>query len=297
MHECARITAIILSATHTHSHPTMSIPLEDLFNDVIGKSMRGQGLSEADVAAKAGVSAEAVAAVKGGEVDDAVLGKIAPVLGLHGPSLITMAHGGWKPAAVSLPGLAQFNTTYHDMTVNAYLVWDVATKQAVAFDTGADAQPMLDFIQQNGLKLSHIFITHTHPDHILDLAKLSGDGLVSAAVHAKESCAGAKPFSLGEKPSWEVGGLKIEPRSTWGHSKGGISYVVTGLAKPVVVVGDALFASSMGGGMVSFADALATNRKEIFSLADDTVICPGHGPLTTVGEEKAHNPFYPEFKA
>jgi glyoxylase-like metal-dependent hydrolase (beta-lactamase superfamily II) len=53
----------------------------------------------------------------------------------------------------------------------------------------------------------------------------------------------------------------------------------------------------MGGGMVSFSDALATNRKEIFTLPDHTVLCPGHGPLTTVGEEKAHNPFYPEFKS
>jgi glyoxylase-like metal-dependent hydrolase (beta-lactamase superfamily II) len=71
--------------------------------------------------------------------------------------------------------------------------------------------------------------------------------------------------------------------------------VVTGLAKPLVVVGDALFAGSMGGGMVSFADALANNRSQIFTLADETVICPGHGPLTTVGLEKRHNPFYPEF--
>jgi glyoxylase-like metal-dependent hydrolase (beta-lactamase superfamily II) len=62
------------------------------------------------------------------------------------------------------------------------------------------------------------------------------------------------------------------------------------------VVGDAIFAGSMGGGLVSYADALANNRKSIFTLPDDTVICPGHGPLTTVGEEKQHNPFYPEFQ-
>jgi hydroxyacylglutathione hydrolase len=53
----------------------------------------------------------------------------------------------------------------------------------------------------------------------------------------------------------------------------------------------------MGGGMISYSDALRTNREEIFSLPDDTVICPGHGPMTTVGQEKRHNPFYPEFKA
>jgi glyoxylase-like metal-dependent hydrolase (beta-lactamase superfamily II) len=182
------------------------------------------------------------------------------------------------------------------MTVNAYLVWDAETKNAVAFDTGADAGPMIDFIQNNDLNLSLIFLTHTHPDHIMDLAKLSADGTVTAFVHAREACAGAKTFELNETDCWQSGGLKIEPRSTWGHSKGGISYVVSGLSRPVAIVGDALFASSMGGGMVSFADALATNRKEIFTLADHTIICPGHGPLTTVGEEKAHNPFYPEFK-
>jgi glyoxylase-like metal-dependent hydrolase (beta-lactamase superfamily II) len=275
----------------------MSIPLEDLFNDVIAKSMRGLGLSDADLAAKAGVSVEDVAAAKAGTVDDKLLRKIAPHLQLDGLALVTMAHGDWRPTPVTLKGLAQFNTTYHDMTVNAYLVWDAETKNAVAFDTGADAGPMIDFIEKHGLNLSLIFLTHTHPDHIMDLAKLSTDGAVTAFVHAREACAGAKTFELGETESWESGDLKIEPRSTWGHSKGGITYVVSGLEKPVAIVGDALFASSMGGGMVSFSDALATNRKEIFTLPDHTVLCPGHGPLTTVGQEKAHNPFYPEFKS
>ena len=274
----------------------MSIPLEDLFNDVIAKSMRGLGLNDADLATKSSVTIEAVAAAKSGAVDDAVLLKIAPHLNLHGPSLVTMAHNAWKPADISLSGLAQFNTVYHDMTVNAYLIWDAETKNAIAFDTGADAGPMIDFIQKNGFNLSLIFLTHTHPDHIMDLAKLSAEGAVTAFVQAREACAGAKTFELGATDCWESGGLRIEPRSTWGHSKGGITYVVSGLSKPVAIVGDALFASSMGGGMVSYADALATNRKEIFTLADNTVICPGHGPLTTVGEEKAHNPFYPEYK-
>ncbi len=275
----------------------MSIPLEDLFNDVIAKSMRGLGLSEADLATKSGVSAEDIAAAKAGTVDDKVLRKIAPHLNLDGFSLVEMAHGDWLPTTLTPGGLAQFNTTYHDMTVNAYLVWDKETKNAVAFDTGADATPMIDLIQEKGLNLSLIFLTHTHPDHILDLAKLSADGAVTTFVNARESCAGAKTFELADTESWESGGLKIEPRSTWGHSKGGITYLVSGLKKPLAIVGDALFASSMGGGMVSYADALATNRKEIFSLTDDTVLCPGHGPLTTVGEEKAHNPFYPEFKS
>ena len=72
--------------------------------------------------------------------------------------------------------------------------------------------------------------------------------------------------------------------------------MVEGLERPVAIVGDALFAGSMGGGMVSWSDALANNRAKLFSLPDDTVICPGHGPMSSIGEEKAHNPCYPEYK-
>ena len=69
--------------------------------------------------------------------------------------------------------------------------------------------------------------------------------------------------------------------------------MVSGLSQLVAVVGDAMFAGSMGGGGVSYADALRTNRAEILTLPDETILCPGHGPLSTVGEQKAHNPFFP----
>ena len=72
--------------------------------------------------------------------------------------------------------------------------------------------------------------------------------------------------------------------------------VITGLAQPVAATGDAIFAGSMGGGVVSYLDALANNRKHILSLPNETVLCPGHGPMTTVDEEKRHNPFFPEFQ-
>jgi len=274
----------------------MSLPLEDLFSDVIAKAMRGQGISDETLSTLSGISVEDIADAKAGKVDDRVIRKIAPHLHLDGLSLVTMAHGEWRPLLLGVPGLEQFTTTYHDMTVNSYLVWDDETKNAIAFDTGADATPMIDFIEKKGLNLSLIFLTHTHTDHIQDLAKLSADGAVTAFVHEKEPCPGAKTFKLGDTESWESGSLTIEPRSTWGHSKGGITYLVKGLRRPLAIVGDALFASSMGGGMVSYADALATNRKEIFTQPDKTVICPGHGPMSTVGQEKEHNPFYPEFK-
>ena len=77
---------------------------------------------------------------------------------------------------------------------------------------------------------------------------------------------------------------------------GRVTYVIGGLESPVAIVGDAIFAGSMGGGMVSYEDALRTNREKIMTLPDDTVLCPGHGPKTTVGEEKKNNPFFPEFR-
>ncbi len=268
----------------------MTIPLEDFFNDIVGKSMRGLGLADSAVAEKSGVSAADVQSLREGNWNAATARKIAHTLGLGADALVGLGEKTYRPADVSVAGLAQFNTPYEDMTVNSYLAWDTTSKEAVAFDTGADATPMLDALAQHGLKLKFILLTHTHGDHILELDRLSEKTGAPAFVGDREPIEGAESFPAGR--TWTVGGLAIESRLTWGHSKGGITYVIRGLAKPVAVVGDAVFAGSMGGGGVSYAAALATNRAEIFTLSDDTVICPGHGPLTTIGEERRHNPFF-----
>ena len=72
-------------------------------------------------------------------------------------------------------------------------------------------------------------------------------------------------------------------------------HFVLSAATQVAVVGDAIFAGSMGGGMISYEDALQNNRYKIMTLAAETVVCPGHGPITTVKWEKERNPFFPEF--
>ena len=82
-------------------------------------------------------------------------------------------------------------------------------------------------------------------------------------------------------------------RATPGHSPGGTTYVVTGIEPPVAVVGDALFAGSMGGvSPQNYPSALEANRANILGLSEDTLLCPGHGPVTTVTLERKHNPFY-----
>lgn len=269
----------------------MILPLEDCFNDVVNKAQFGLGLSDAALAAAAGVELDVLQAVKQGAVDKAALSRLAPALQLHGPSLLALAENAWQPEPVTLPGLEGFTTTYGDMTVNAYLVYDPASREAAVFDTGATAAGITARLRELGLNLRGLFLTHTHADHVADV---DGVGAPEVWVSEREPHPGATTFTPGA--TWHIGGLSIESRSTWGHSKGGTTFVVHGLTQPLAIVGDAVFAGSMGGGKVSYADALATNRREILSLPDATVIAPGHGPLTRVGDEKAHNPFFPEFK-
>ena len=267
----------------------MQIPLEDSFSDIVGKAMRGLGLTDSAVAERAGFSAAEVNSLREGTWNAAAARKVAPVLALDAEALVGIGEKTYRPAAVILDGLAQFNTPYEDMTVNSYLAWDANTHEAIAFDTGADCTDMLALLNEKRLTVSAILLTHTHGDHIFDLDRLKEKTGAPAFVGDREPVEGAQNFAVGRK--FIAGSLKISTRLTWGHSPGAITYVIAGLAKPVAIVGDAVFAGSMGGGGVSYADALRTNRAEIFTLSDDTILCPGHGPMTTLGEEKRNNPF------
>jgi glyoxylase-like metal-dependent hydrolase (beta-lactamase superfamily II) len=268
------------------------IPLEDNYNDILGKAARGLGLAPAALAQAAGASPEAVASLLDGRFDEALARKLAPVLGLAEEPLVASGRGAWYPEAWGdFPGVKGFSTPFDDFHVNAYLVWDPASKQGVAFDTGADCAELLAFAQAEGLTIALILLTHTHPDHIMDLARLKAETGAPAHLSRLESLPGAEPIDAGA--SFSVGALRIQARQTVGHTRGGMSYYVTGLPQPLAAVGDAMFAGSMGGGNVSYQDALRTNRAELLSLPDETILLPGHGPLTTVGEQKRHNPFFP----
>lgn len=269
----------------------MRIPLEDNFNDVLLKAQRGLRFSPRLLASRAGVSEADVEESLAGRFNETVVRKLAPALGLGAAQLVALGKKAWYPPAHKVAGLAVFNTPFADFTVNAYLAWDARIQQAVAFDTGTDCSPMLKTARAKGLDIALILITHIHGDHVADLARLKKETGAPAFVSEMEPTDHAEPVTPGKR--FHVGGLAIESRQTSGHSRGGITYVVTGLAKPLAVVGDAILAASMGGGLVSYKEALRTNRQHILSLPDDTVLCPGHGPLTTVGEQKQHNPFFP----
>jgi len=189
------------------------------------------------------------------------------------------------------------STAWKDFRVNALVIWHPVTRQAAVFDTGTEPEAVLSVAKENKLHVELLLITHTHGDHVASYAELREKlGQPRGYASPRGSLAGAQPIDAGATLS--LGALHIEVRRTSGHAPCGLTYVVRGLAQPVAVVGDALFAASMGGAKSTeaYAEALQTNRAQIFSLPDDTVICPGHGPRTTVGQEKKHNSFFPEFK-
>jgi hydroxyacylglutathione hydrolase len=268
----------------------MRIPLEDTVADIIGKAQRGWKISDSELAEKSGVAVEQVRATRDGRIDEEVIGKLAPFLKLNAQALLDLAAGKSAPEPLSLEGLAQFNTPYGDMRVNAYLTWDPASREAVAFDSGADCGEMLRGIAEEKLSVKMILLTHAHPDHVEDLDRLRRETGAPVHISERERMAGAE--TIAEETHFQVGRLQIEARLTWGHSPGGMTFVVTGLSRPVAIVGDSLFACSMGGGNVSYEAALQNNREKILTLPDETIVCPGHGPLTTVGHEKKHNAFF-----
>lgn len=269
----------------------MSIPIEDTFTDIIGKAQRGLGIDDAALASAARISLQEVNALKSGVVNEAALRQVATALSVSPTALVALAQGRYIPAdGPEIDGLAHFNTVFEDMTVNSFVVWDPASREAAFFDTGADGQPMLDVAAKHNLRVTQILLTHTHGDHILDLDRLKEKNRARAYVCEKEALDGAESFAPGQ--AFAIGQLTVETRLTSGHSAGGVTYFIRGLARPVAIVGDSIFAGSMGGGMVSYADALRNNREQILTLPDETIICPGHGPLTTVGEQKTVNPFF-----
>jgi glyoxylase-like metal-dependent hydrolase (beta-lactamase superfamily II) len=269
------------------------IPLEDNFNDVINKAQRGLKISDADLAQRAEISLPELAAVKGGQVNELVIRRVARHLRLSVDALVALAHKSWYPEAPLFKrGFAMFNTAFEDMTVNSYLIWDSGTREAAVFDTGANCDDMISLIEAEKLRVSAIFLTHTHDDHIADLPKLVA--ATKATVWASElepsAAPGAQTFK--ENAHFHFGELAVKTLYTFGHSPGMSSFVVSGLSWPLAIVGDSIFASSMGGSPTHFKDQFENNRTKLMTLYRDTVFACGHGPLTTLTQERQHNPFF-----
>ena len=270
----------------------MQFDLEDDFNDILQKAADGLSMGLADLALKADVPESVLKKLFAGTLDEAALRRVAPLLGLRTEALCAIAKGTWYPRPQDISGLWQIPSLYGSMEVNAYLVKIPGTQEAVLFDTGTDASHIFRKMDEASLYLKAIFLTHTHTDHIAEL-----DTLRKCPEHPTIYASVKEPVPeallLSHDDEIDFGTLTVEARSTSGHSPGGLTYVLKGLRSEwIAFVGDALFAGSMGRGFVSYKEALRSNKEEILSLPASTILCPGHGPMSTVGEERAHNPLF-----
>lgn len=193
---------------------------------------------------------------------------------------------------------------------NCYIVGSTSTKQGMIIDPGADADTIIKTIQQTVLSISIIVITHAHMDHVGALREVQQKTNARFAIHEAEkgfvfstpmrmlTSLGVSPVKSPPKPDRllrdgdliEFGDLRFEVLYTPGHSSGGICLLGHG----VVFSGDTLFKFGIGRtdfpGM-SRARLIKSIREKLMVLPDETIVYPGHGPPTTIGDERRVNPF------
>jgi hydroxyacylglutathione hydrolase len=271
--------------------------LEDHTGDIIRKARAMTGISAVDAARAAGLSENELAGLEssGNSSRPVNFPALASLLQLNSGKLEAIAKG-WLPAAKDLGTwreLRQISTVKGTNEVHCYLAWDEVTREAALFDTGWDAAPVLKLVAENDLQLKHLFITHDHPDHTGGLSTIR-EAFPKLFLHTDTK--GAPPQHRNRRNDCiHLGSLRITNRETPGHADDGITYLVGNWSEDaphVAIVGDAIFAGSMGGAAENGALAKQKIREQILSLPSDTLICPGHGPITTVAEEKAANPFF-----
>lgn len=271
--------------------------LEDHLGDIISKARTAANVSGAVAASAAGVTEAELAALEDSGQPPKPLNypALAELLGLNASKLEGIAQG-WRPLEKDLSAWRELRviTTMRDgITVNCYLVWDEVSLEAALFDTGWDAEPVIRLVEENGLQLKHLFLTHSHEDHIAALAALR-EKFPKVLVHSNSKT--APPQNRNRANDFtHLGSLRITNREVPGHAEDGVIYIVGTWPEDgphVAIIGDTIFAGSLATGFISW-DALKQNvRQKIFTLPAETLLCAGHGPLTTVAEEKAHNPFF-----
>lgn len=174
--------------------------------------------------------------------------------------------------------------------VNAFIYACPRTHEAMLVDCG-DFDPRLpEFVKTQDLRLTTIFITHEHWDHVqaLPLAAKHFGAQVVSAIPEPVGLSGVRVAQPGDTVT--LGDLSGRVVDTSGHTAVGLSLVFPEL----VFSGDALFAGSVGGTKTpeDYARQLDNIRKNLFTLSDDTIVCPGHGPCSTIGIERRFNPFF-----
>lgn len=193
---------------------------------------------------------------------------------------------------------------------NAYLVWRPGSRSAVAIDPGAAAETMADTLSAEGLWLEAVLLTHAHIDHIEGVAPLVRRTGAPVHLHVADAPfyrgVGVQASQFGmeiEEPPpvdralehgqvLELAGLMFQVRHVPGHSPGHVVLYIEDAG--VAFSGDVVFQGSIGrtdlpGG--NFTQLISGIRQQVLTLPEDTTLYTGHGPDTTVGHERATNPF------
>lgn len=271
--------------------------LEDHLGDILRKGRAASDISRAVAAQAAGLTEAAYAQLEEtgqptGAIHYAALGS---ALNLNGQKLERIAKG-WIPSEPDLSvwrELRRITTKANNIEVHCYLVWDEVSRDAALFDTGWEAAPVIKLIEENALSLRHLFLTHMHEDHIAVMGEIRQK---YPKIHLHSNSKSAPPQHRNRPNDFlHLGSLRITNRDTPGHAEEGVTYIIGTWpedAPHAAIVGDSIFAGSIGTGNQSWDLARQKVREQIFSLPDETLLCPGHGPFTTVAEEKQNNPFF-----
>ncbi len=258
--------------------------LEDDFTYVFRKALMGHELSLADAAKRAGLQESAVLDFQNGAFSPDIARKLAAVLGLNPEAFAR--HAVYQPEPLDMHSIERIDLPFGGERVNAWLVR--AGGAVILFDVGFKTADLTkELTERCGRLPDRVFITHSHVDHVGALEHFLAAGI---PVHSADL-----PGTIHMKPGETVmcGSLAIRGCDLSGHAMPSLGYDVDGLAEPVLVTGDALFAGSMGGckSAAAYRHALERLRVVLGPLPDVTVLLPGHGPATTLGEERVANPF------
>ncbi len=275
--------------------------LEDELGDVVGKARRGQELSPGEVASQAGLSEAEVEKIEDYELtpEDGVVERLARALGLDVQKLKGSAAKRYFPL---YPGGRATDGIDVEMLVlgsgflmNGYVVGCTRTQQGVVIDPGFEAEKILKAVETSGLEVNMVLLTHGHDDHIGALSEVcqatGAPAFISSADAALLGNLSTKIEGyIAEGETVSLGNVTLNVVATPGHTRGGISLV----HEQVAFVGDALFAGSLGGtrAKADYESQRGAVAERILTLDEHVVLYPGHGPATTVAEERASNPFF-----
>ena len=252
------------------------IPIEDDPCDVIAKAMRGLGVSQEILSQQSQLSHQQITAALDGDTTPEVLEKIAPCLHLSAQALIGLP--SYRPNIVSPVGLETITSPFGHAGVNSYII--TCGDDALVIDTGTDATPIFDFLSEKKLRVAAVIITHGHHDH-------------TSGVHLFQDVPVLFPEDLDHGQRYEFSDISFTSLDVSGHASPARAYFYEELSSPVCIVGDSLFAGSIGGTTdpQKYQLALKTLRENILTLPENTVLATGHGPLTTLAMEMTNNPF------